>query len=57
MVPNELQFLSICYFHIHFHFTPTDEVNVMYERIEEMVPKIAIFYHNTSKLKLLKQNS
>ena len=27
----------------------------MYEKFEEMVPKIAIFYHNTSKMQLLKQ--
>ena len=50
-IPMELKFLSICYFHIHFHLTDTSELDEMYENKEEMVPKIAIFDHNTIKAK------
>ena len=51
MTPKELKFLSICYFHIHVHLTTTIEVDEMYENLEEMVPKIAIFDHDTIKIK------
>ena len=51
MIPMELEILTICYFHIHFHLTATSEVDEMYENKEEVVPKIAIFDHNTVKIK------
>ena len=38
MIPIELKFLFICYLHIHFDFTTTDEVDETYENLEEMVP-------------------
>ena len=50
MIPMELKFLSICYFHILFHFNPTIEENEMYEYLGEMVPKIAISDQNTIKI-------
>ena len=56
MIPMELKFLSICYFHIHFYFTTTVEVEEMYENLEEMVPKTPIFDHNTIKIRLYKPN-
>ena len=31
MIPMEVKFLSICYFHIHFHLTAISEVDEMYE--------------------------
>ena len=49
MISKELKFLSICYFHIHVHLTTTIEVDEMYENLKEMVPKIAIFDHDTIK--------
>ena len=55
MIPMELHFIFVCYFYIHFHLISTVEVTEMYEKFEEMVPKIAIFYHNTNKMKLFKQ--
>ena len=30
MIPIEFRFLSICYFHIDFHLTPTIEVCVFF---------------------------
>ena len=51
MIHMELKFLTICHFHIHFHLTAISEVDEMYENKEEMVPKIAIFDHNTIKTK------
>ena len=56
MIPMELKFLSICYLHIHFHFTTTVEVEEMYDNLEEMVPKTAIFDHITIKIRLYKQH-
>ena len=56
MVHMELKFLSICYFYIHFHLTPTVEVNEMSEKKEEIVPNIAISDYNTIRNKLSKQN-
>ena len=56
MIPMELKFLSICYFHIHFDFTTTVEVEEMYEHLEEMVPKTTIFNHNVIKIRLYKPN-
>ena len=47
MIQIELKFLTICHFHIHFHLTAISEVDEMYENEEEMVPKIAIFDHNS----------
>ena len=52
MIPMELKFLSICYFHIYFHFTTTVEVEEMYEDFKEMVPKTAIFDHNNIMIKI-----
>ena len=54
LVPMELHFLSICYFHIHFHLTPTVEVNEIHEKLEETVPQIAISDHNTSRIIIIK---
>ena len=41
MIPMDLQFLSICYFHIHFYSTPTVE-DEMFGKFEEMAPKAHI---------------
>ena len=51
MIPMELKFLTICHFHIHFQLTAISEVDEIYENKEEMLPKIAIFDHNTIKIK------
>ena len=40
MIPMELEFLSICYFYIHFHLTPTMEVNKMYEIWKKWPPEL-----------------
>ena len=56
MIPMELQFCSICYFHIHFHLISKVEVNEMYEKNEEIFPQIAIFDHNAIGIKLSNQN-
>ena len=45
MTPMELQFLSICCFHIHFHLTPRNQVNKMYEEMEENNLQKAISNH------------
>ena len=49
-------FFSLCHFQIHFHFTSTVEVNEMYEKYEEIAPQVAMFDHNTIRIKLSKQN-
>ena len=41
----------ICHFHMYFHLIAISEVDEMYENWEEMVPKIAIFDHNTITIK------
>ena len=51
MIHMELKFLTIRPSHIHFHLTAISEVDEMYENKEEMMPKIAIFDHNTIKIK------
>ena len=49
MIHMELKFLSLPY--SFEHLTAISEVDEMYENQEEMVPKIAIFDHNTIKMK------
>ena len=43
----ELQFLSICCFHIHLHLIPRIQVNEMYEEMEEIDLYMAISNHKT----------
>ena len=50
MIPMDLKFLTICYFHIHL--ITTIEVDETYENLEEIVPKIGISDHKTIKIKL-----
>ena len=47
MVPMQVQFVSMYYFHSHFHLTPTVEVKEMYDKFEKIDPKIAKADHYT----------
>ena len=51
MIHMELKFRTMCHFNIHFYLTAISEVDEMYENQEEMMPKIAMFDHNTIKIK------
>ena len=45
MVPMKVQFVSMYYFYSHFHLTPTVEVKEVYDKFEEIDPKIAVADH------------
>ena len=55
MILMELQFLSICYFHVHFQLPHLKFIKCM-NTFEEIDPKIAISDQNTIRIKLSKEN-